>query len=87
MSENQTEPTMLPVKRMVGGELIDVTLPRAVAERAPIDAQRAADRAAGLPACRVCGCTQNAACEGGCAWHEPNLCTACVDHARFVGIL
>ncbi|MFI7467388.1 hypothetical protein [Nonomuraea sp. NPDC049646] len=33
-------------------------------------------------ACRLCGCTENAACQGGCAW-VPNplgvdVCTACV---------
>jgi transcriptional regulator with XRE-family HTH domain len=35
------------------------------------------------PACVICGCTQDAACEGGCAW-LPNplmadLCTACAE--------
>jgi hypothetical protein len=32
-------------------------------------------------ACRVCGCTEDHACEtdeGPCAWAEPGLCTACV---------
>lgn len=29
-------------------------------------------------ACRVCGCTQNNACEGGCYWVEPDLCSECV---------
>ena len=28
--------------------------------------------------CRVCGCTEAAACEGGCFWAEPDLCSACV---------
>lgn len=28
--------------------------------------------------CRVCGCTDDAACEGGCYWVEPDLCSACV---------
>jgi hypothetical protein len=30
-------------------------------------------------ACRVCGCTQDNACPGGCAWmaEDPGLCTAC----------
>lgn len=30
--------------------------------------------------CRVCGCTDDHACEGGCAWVSPDedLCTACV---------
>lgn len=27
--------------------------------------------------CRVCGCTQNNACEGGCYWVEPDLCSRC----------
>lgn len=31
------------------------------------------------PACRVCGCTQERACRGGCSWvrDETLLCTAC----------
>jgi ParB family transcriptional regulator, chromosome partitioning protein len=29
------------------------------------------------PACRVCGCTDAQACEGGCHWVEPDLCSAC----------
>lgn len=28
--------------------------------------------------CRVCGCTWNNACEGGCSWVEPGLCSNCV---------
>lgn len=37
------------------------------------------------PACRVCGCTENDACEGGCWWVpdptlEGDLCSACLDH-------
>lgn len=36
------------------------------------------------PACRVCGCTENAACPGGCWWvPDPELagelCSACVE--------
>jgi hypothetical protein len=29
--------------------------------------------------CRVCGCTQDRACPGGCYWVEPNLCSNCSD--------
>jgi hypothetical protein len=39
--------------------------------------QREADVAAGLPACRECGCTENAACVGGCSWAAPDLCSRC----------
>jgi hypothetical protein len=28
-------------------------------------------------ACRVCGCTDDRACPGGCWWVEPDLCSAC----------
>jgi hypothetical protein len=36
-------------------------------------------QAAKVRTCRVCGCTDLAACPGGCAWvsGEPDLCTAC----------
>lgn len=27
--------------------------------------------------CRVCGCTDNRACFGGCHWIGPDLCSAC----------
>lgn len=27
--------------------------------------------------CRVCGCTDDNACAGGCYWVEPDLCSAC----------
>lgn len=27
--------------------------------------------------CRVCGCTWDHACEGGCYWVEPDLCSKC----------
>ena len=29
--------------------------------------------------CRVCGCTWNNACPGGCYWVEWDLCSKCVD--------
>ena len=29
--------------------------------------------------CRVCGCTQNNACPGGCWWVEDDLCSACAE--------
>lgn len=29
------------------------------------------------PVCRVCGCTEDNACLGGCYWVEPDLCSAC----------
>ncbi|MFC6081059.1 hypothetical protein [Sphaerisporangium aureirubrum] len=47
------------------------------------------ERALGDPdvtRCRICGCTENAACEGSCSWvPDPlvkgDLCSACVDRA------
>lgn len=30
-------------------------------------------------ACRVCGCTEDNACEGGCYWVEPDLCSQCAE--------
>jgi hypothetical protein len=29
------------------------------------------------PVCRECGCSGDDACDVGCGWHEPSLCTAC----------
>lgn len=42
-----------------------------------IRAIRFVDRAYGLPSCRVCGCTEHAACDRGCWWIEPDLCSSC----------
>ena len=29
--------------------------------------------------CRICGCTQNNACQGGCYWVKPDLCSRCAE--------
>ena len=29
--------------------------------------------------CRICGCTDNNACPGGCYWAKPDLCSACAE--------
>lgn len=29
--------------------------------------------------CRICGCTDDEACEGGCSWVEEDLCSTCAD--------
>jgi hypothetical protein len=31
----------------------------------------------GRHVCRICGCWENEACEGGCGWAEADLCTTC----------
>ncbi|MEA4895782.1 MAG: hypothetical protein VB064_11040 [Oscillospiraceae bacterium] len=31
------------------------------------------------PVCRVCGCTEDNACPGGCCWVEPDLCSTCAE--------
>lgn len=32
--------------------------------------------------CRVCGCTDDNACPGGCYWVEDDLCSRCADEAK-----
>lgn len=32
--------------------------------------------------CRICGCTDDHACPGGCYWIENDLCSACSEKAR-----
>lgn len=39
----------------------------------------------GEQACRVCGCTWNNACRGGCSWAEPDLCSECVGKSAVQG--
>lgn len=29
--------------------------------------------------CKICGCTDERACEGGCYWIAENLCSRCAD--------
>lgn len=36
------------------------------------------------PFCRVCGCTDKCACDGGCYWVEPDLCSSCVPRVPLV---
>lgn len=36
----------------------------------------------GVRVCHHCGCTDDMACEGGCAWVGPNLCSACSGGSR-----
>ncbi len=31
--------------------------------------------------CRVCGCTNERGCPGGCWWVGPDLCSSCVEEA------
>lgn len=44
-----------------------------------------------VPACRVCGCTEDNACEGGCHWVEDpqmgELCSRCVNAALKVTVV
>ena len=35
-----------------------------------------------LRTCRVCGCTDDEACEGGCTWVEEDLCSRCAQPHR-----
>lgn len=35
--------------------------------------------ALGIRACRVCGCTDQSACEDGCHWVGRNLCSQCAE--------
>ena len=30
-----------------------------------------------IASCRICGCTDEVACEGGCSWVEDDLCSEC----------
>lgn len=30
-----------------------------------------------MRACRICGCTDDRACLGGCSWLEEDLCSTC----------
>lgn len=42
-------------------------------------ARREYARLSGVQACRACGCSDNWACDGGCEWVEPDLCSSCAE--------
>jgi len=58
-------------------------LRRAVTDALPADVigEHATARIPSLlgQVCKGCGCSECDACEGGCGWAEPDLCTACYD--------
>lgn len=37
------------------------------------------DRVSKEQVCRICGCTQENACPGGCCWVEEDLCSSCCE--------
>jgi ParB/RepB/Spo0J family partition protein len=46
---------------------------------------RAPAKSSGAGVCRECGCTDEAACPGGCAWVEPDLCSSCAPDGAVMG--
>ncbi|MEW6573161.1 MAG: hypothetical protein AB1374_05960 [Bacillota bacterium] len=34
-----------------------------------------------MATCRICGCTDERACPGGCYWVEPDLCSRCAERS------
>jgi hypothetical protein len=46
---------------------------------AHIAGQASGPQAAAARTCRVCGCTDDHACEGGCYWVEADLCSKCAE--------
>ncbi len=34
--------------------------------------------------CRVCGCTEERACVGGCSWAEVDLCSTCEEAIQVI---
>lgn len=52
-------------------------------EGGPLDPEQASQKETeGNPTvrtCRICGCTDDNACEGGCTWVEDDLCSNCIN--------
>lgn len=34
--------------------------------------------------CKICGCSDEKACEGGCVWVDENLCSKCEDIYNYI---
>lgn len=66
--ENAAEATDIEALRLLRQAFIDTGIE--VAGRPNLTAF-------GVAQCRVCGCTDQCACPGGCSWVEPDLCSAC----------
>ena len=37
--------------------------------------------------CKVCGCTEDKACKGGCEWVRFDLCSGCLEKERLVKVV
>lgn len=35
-----------------------------------------------ISTCRICGCTDDHACKGGCSWISPDLCSKCANKTK-----
>jgi hypothetical protein len=57
----------------------------AIAEAWRLGARMAMNAARGFHVCRICGCWELEACEGGCWWVEPDRCSACDPDGTQVG--
>ena len=80
--ESGLSPLLARVARAADSALM-AALEAAVCEALPPDAYTASDGGPRIPAflgdvCRVCGCSQENACDEGCGWAAEDLCTACV---------
>lgn len=40
------------------------------------------ESAAAVRQCRICGCTDEEACPGGCSWSQPQICSTCAHRQR-----
>jgi len=65
----------LPVDDPPEAVAADVTLEDTTRHLASAQARPSPDSSP--MACRVCGCTDDQACPGGCAWAAPSLCSRC----------
>ena len=70
------------------GIAVKAVRPLLIAENAAEPAPTLAEGVKGV--CRVCGCTEDKACKGGCSWVDgpkKTLCSCCLDEATFSEIV
>lgn len=74
------EDVTVVVSAIAGGQVrIGIAAPREIrVDRSEIRAARRLALSARRQ-CRVCHCSQEQACPGGCHWVDLDLCSACVD--------
>lgn len=68
-------------------EVVRWVLPEATFTAEEFDELAGGDALFDEQRCRLCGCTEDHACEGGCSWVAEDLCSACLEKVFKMGLV